>query len=1154
MFSRLSRKRRRPASWYATLLFSVMCVTLPAGAQVGSILHLDTEANNSKSNQNRIWHHDGKWWAIARYEPGNADYIWRYDGAGVWTRTGTKLEKGVQNRYDVIMDSDIGELVIVRSHTTQIKFYRYSYNAGAWEKEEGATILNFGNADNVNPVTVAKAKNGEFWIFEVDTNKVQAVKSSDGGETWSGIILIKTGLLTTTGTTDAVTFTAGGHNYLGVAYGETGAAGLNTAFGFLYHRDGDADNAWTDETSSLSFFGAEKGNNALSMIVDRQNNIYLFTRTFGGGGSDARNTLYKRTGTNAWSRFAVNTVSDLNWNSPAVAIDTSGNFLIVAGIRTDSAFAEYKLATLGSESSLLAATRRVLMQDNAELFENVNLPRQHLNSLYGMLATAGNGTENSTWFNQVFPTPAVPVFVDTVKVVSNEVNARGRYTIPIQLTDLANGALTAGVGTISLRFPSTTIVPAGIAAGHVTVNGNVASAVATNPAFREATITTPVNLPGGALVTVVIDSLANVINPQKIGRDSLQAWTSKQPTPVYSPRYWLVRATTKVTPALVTVIPSDPDSAGSYVVKFNLGNHGRTLAGTDSINVRFGPATRVRNGVLDGVTVNLLPATATGDTLTQRVYVTIPAGLNFLNNDSVSLYLPTSAIRNPALAGFYTLHVSTSVETTMVASQPYQIMPSLNCGVPIPGTYGNFAKSNQSKTFYHGGYWWLIAPYNIDKRWYLWKHDGLSWIRGIQVSSVAKDRPDVWLEAGNNKLYMLLPGGNTTRLSRLSFSGGTWTVDGGYPKTVNNVQDDGSNIVRALNGHLWVFWMADSTLRAQRSGDEGATWTPVIDVKSHLNEQEGLTDAVAFQAGGDAIGVGYAEDSGVSGARYGFLYHKDSDPDNVWTDETSKLATFAATTSDDHISMTAYNNEIFLIAKTKGGGSNTIKNALYHRKTNNTWTRYTIITGNGWTRPAVTIDVSNNVLYVLGTREGKSRNVEMKRVALGNYSSLLSAPIDTLLCDPTDSFFDITSLPHHITNASGYMVVAKNETDNDLWYRRLVLSALPKSAAGGDAEEETAIAGLIGDYKLTAEVYPNPFNPRTTIRFHLREAAPVKLQIFNISGQLVRTLIDGELPAGSHQRHWNARNHNGETVATGTYIYRLQAGGRLVTGRMQLLR
>ncbi|MGH7496866.1 MAG: FlgD immunoglobulin-like domain containing protein [bacterium] len=476
-------------------------------------------------------------------------------------------------------------------------------------------------------------------------------------------------------------------------------------------------------------------------------------------------------------------------------------------------------------------------------------------------------------------------------------------------------------------------------------------------------------------------------------------------------------------------------------------------------------------------------------------------------------------------------------------------------GKPIADTFGDFSRGNQSKTFYHGGFWWLVAPANIDKCWYLWKFNGTAWVKGPLISIAPKCRPDVWREPSNNKLYILLPGASTTTLLRMAYSGSSWSVESGYPKNVNAVQIDIMNLVRAKNGHLWVFWIADSTLRAQRSGNEAQTWSTVITLKSHLNEEQGLTDAVALQMGGvPAIGVGYAEDSGTPNSRFGFLYHRDSDGQAVWWDETSSLPAFSNTTADDHIAMATYNQQVYMIVKTKGGGQTVVKNALYHRRINGDWVRYTIFNGDGWTRPAITIDATNQVLCVLGMREGTPRRVEMKRVKLGSFGGLQTAPIVTVLADGLDNFMDITLPGHNVNGNMDLMVVASNDTENNLWYRRINMNPVPKSAPESDPEEEPAITGLIDDYKLTAEVYPNPFNPRTTVRFRLQETAPVRLQIFNLSGQLVHTLLDDELPAGEHERLWNARNHNGEAVASGIYIYRLQAGHRIATGRMQLLK
>ena len=82
---------------------------------------------------------------------------------------------------------------------------------------------------------------------------------------------------------------------------------------------------------------------------------------------------------------------------------------------------------------------------------------------------------------------------------------------------------------------------------------------------------------------------------------------------------------------------------------------------------------------------------------------------------------------------------------------------------------------------------------------------------------------------------------------------------------------------------------------------------------------------------------------------------------------------------------------------------------------------------------------------------------------------------------------------------------------------------------------------------------PNPFNPRTEIRFRLETAGPVSLRIYDLAGRLVRTLVDGgALEAGLHEVSWEGRSDQGQALASGLYFPRLQAGGEVRTGRVVL--
>jgi hypothetical protein len=92
------------------------------------------------------------------------------------------------------------------------------------------------------------------------------------------------------------------------------------------------------------------------------------------------------------------------------------------------------------------------------------------------------------------------------------------------------------------------------------------------------------------------------------------------------------------------------------------------------------------------------------------------------------------------------------------------------------------------------------------------------------------------------------------------------------------------------------------------------------------------------------------------------------------------------------------------------------------------------------------------------------------------------------------------------------------------------------------------------DYAL-GQNYPNPFNPSTTIVFDLPKQSPVRLEVYNVIGVLIRTMLRGEVVgAGRHQIVWDGRDDRGRIVPSGVYIYRISAGDFSASLRMTLLK
>ena len=102
--------------------------------------------------------------------------------------------------------------------------------------------------------------------------------------------------------------------------------------------------------------------------------------------------------------------------------------------------------------------------------------------------------------------------------------------------------------------------------------------------------------------------------------------------------------------------------------------------------------------------------------------------------------------------------------------------------------------------------------------------------------------------------------------------------------------------------------------------------------------------------------------------------------------------------------------------------------------------------------------------------------------------------------------------------------------------------------------EETSDKTLVPENFVLSQNFPNPFNPVTSIRFGLPRAEKVRIQVFDILGKEVTTLIDNEQKqAGYHLVSWNSKDKYGSEVASGLYIYRLQAGKFSQTKKMLLI-
>jgi hypothetical protein len=109
------------------------------------------------------------------------------------------------------------------------------------------------------------------------------------------------------------------------------------------------------------------------------------------------------------------------------------------------------------------------------------------------------------------------------------------------------------------------------------------------------------------------------------------------------------------------------------------------------------------------------------------------------------------------------------------------------------------------------------------------------------------------------------------------------------------------------------------------------------------------------------------------------------------------------------------------------------------------------------------------------------------------------------------------------------------------------------SAWPTDVEEEVTEEEVPAEFSLSTN-YPNPFNPETRIDYFVLETSHVRLEIFNLLGQRIRTLVDEYQAFGERSVTWDGRDENGQELASGVYLYRLQAKDFSQTKKMVLIR
>jgi hypothetical protein len=132
--------------------------------------------------------------------------------------------------------------------------------------------------------------------------------------------------------------------------------------------------------------------------------------------------------------------------------------------------------------------------------------------------------------------------------------------------------------------------------------------------------------------------------------------------------------------------------------------------------------------------------------------------------------------------------------------------------------------------------------------------------------------------------------------------------------------------------------------------------------------------------------------------------------------------------------------------------------------------------------------------------------------------------------------------------AGGAVFMADHRTRSLALMLNSILAVTPAAVPTAVGADDVLATGRL------ASIYPNPFNPHTTISFSMRRSCWADVSVYDLSGRRVADLASKDFAAGAHTLAWNGRDKHGRAVSSGPYIVRLEAEGRVASKKVMLVR
>jgi hypothetical protein len=367
-------------------------------------------------------------------------------------------------------------------------------------------------------------------------------------------------------------------------------------------------------------------------------------------------------------------------------------------------------------------------------------------------------------------------------------------------------------------------------------------------------------------------------------------------------------------------------------------------------------------------------------------------------------------------------------------------------------SYGSTASDptgfkDESKLWHHDGTWWSVMYdsgvgdyfiYKLDKNTQVWSKTS------TVLDTRASAHADVLFDG--TKLYVLshvfketaaVGATSVANLYRLSYSGGNWTLDTGFPRTAFRGQMEEATLAKDTTGRLWATWVEGETVKYVTSAD-GTTWSAAADLPGPEAGANRLTtdDVSTIAAYNGKVGIMWSaqQPNGFGTTTFYLASHTDGAATTAWTTE---IAQTAAALADDHVSLAATPDGTLRAAvKTSlpNGTDPIVK--LLTRTPAGVWSSATAWQkSDGVTNPLLVIDSTHSTAIVFATSQDGGGDILRKTASLSSPSFPVGAGEVAIDDTAAGSVLNhSTNTKQAVTSATGLVVQASDDSDRTYWH------------------------------------------------------------------------------------------------------------------------